>query len=179
MLDLFSTDFRDCQGIHRRDLLKVGILGGLGLSLPTLFAGKASAKELRSDQDVSCIVIWTRGGTSHHDTFDPKPDAPPSVRGEYGVISTAVPGVKFTEIMPRMARELRRYGLLRGWNPKNSCHGAADQYMLSGREMNPALIYPTYGSIISHQKGFKTRMPPFVQLGKEVDRTEAAAPPAT
>ena len=72
--------------------------------------------------------IWTRGGTSHHDTFDPKPDAPASVRGEFKVIDTAVPGVKFTEILPRMARELKRYALLRSWNPKNGGHGVADQY---------------------------------------------------
>lgn len=171
MLHAFPATFADCEGIRRRDLLKVGVLGGLGLGLPGLFAAQARARELRSDKDVNCIIIWTRGGTSHHDTFDPKPEAPQSVRGEYGVISTAVPGVKFTDILPRMARELRRYALLRGWNPKNAGHGVADQYVLSGREVNPALIYPTYGSIVGHQKGFKTRLPPFVQLGDQVDRT--------
>src|SRR5262249_13008212 len=91
--------------------------------------------------------------------------------GAYGDINAAVPGVRFTEILPIMARELRRFALLRSWNPKNAGHGIADQYVLSGREHNPALIYPTYGSIVSHQKGFKTRMPPFAQLGDQVDRT--------
>jgi hypothetical protein len=171
MLSVFSTKTRDCEGIHRRDLLKVGILGGLGLSLSELFAAQARARELSSDKDVNCIIIWTRGGTSHHDTFDPKPDAPQSVRGEYGVINTAVPGVKFTDILPKMARELKRFAVLRGWNPKNAGHGVADQYVLSGRPVNPSLIYPTYGSIVSQQKGFKTRLPPFVQLGNQVDRT--------
>ena len=90
-------------------------------------------------------MIWTRGGTSHHDTFDPKPDAPASVRGEFDVIDTAVPGVKFTEIVPRMAHELKRFALLRSWNPKNGGHGVADQYCLSGHRVNPALIYPCYG----------------------------------
>ena len=163
--------FRDCDGLHRRELLKVGVLGGLGLSLPGLFARQATAKDAHATKDVNCILVWTRGGTSHHDTFDPKPDAPQSVRGEFGVINTAVPGIKFTEILPIMARELRRFALLRGWNPKNAGHGVADQYVLSGREVNPALIYPTFGSVVSHQKGFKTRMPPFVQLGNNVDRT--------
>ncbi|MBO0697689.1 MAG: DUF1501 domain-containing protein [Zavarzinella sp.] len=170
MLPLF-TRFRDCEGLHRRELLKIGLLGGLGLSLPGLFAQRARARSRSDGKDVSCIVIWTRGGTSHHDTFDPKPEAPQSVRGEYGVIGTAVPGVKFTDICPRMARSLKQYALLRGWNPKNAGHGVADQYVLSGRPMNPALIYPTYGSVISYHKGFKTRMPPFVQLGNQVDRT--------
>src|SRR5262249_22880039 len=56
-------------------------------------------------------------------------------------------------------------------NPRNAGHGVADQYCLSGRPVNPTLIYPCYGAILSHQKGFKTRMPPFVQLGDNVDRT--------
>ncbi|WP_020475435.1 DUF1501 domain-containing protein [Zavarzinella formosa] len=170
MLSHFSSMFRDCDGLHRRDLLKVGMLGGLGVTLPGLLASKAQAKEKARKTDVNCIVIWTRGGTSHHDTFDPKPEAPQSVRGEFGVIDTAVPGVKFAEILPNMGRELGRYALLRSWNPHNAGHGVADQYVLSGRPINPALIYPTYGSVVSHQKGFKTRMPPFVQLGNQVDR---------
>jgi hypothetical protein len=155
--------------MHRREFLRVGALTGLGLSLPMLFAKRAIAKE-RGSSDVSCILIWTRGGTSHHDTFDPKPDAPLSVRGEFGVIPTAVPGVKFTEILPRMASELGRYGLLRGWNPKNAGHGIAEYYMLSGHPFNPSLIYPSYGSVLSHEKGFRTHMPPYVQLGDQVDR---------
>ena len=59
---------------NRRDFLKVGALTGLGLSLPTLLASKARAGA--THPDVNCILIWTVGGTSHHDTFDPKPDAP-------------------------------------------------------------------------------------------------------
>jgi hypothetical protein len=171
MLSFLPTRMRDCEGIHRRSFLKVGVLSGLGLSLPGLFASRAQARQGKKPRDVNCILIWTRGGTSHHDTFDPKPDAPTSVRGEFGVIDTAVPGVKFTEILPRMARELNRFAVLRGWNPRNAGHGIAEQYMMSGRAFNPALIYPSYGSVISHQKGFKTRMPPFVQLGDNVDRT--------
>lgn len=102
MLNLLPTLTRDCDGIRRRDFLKVGVLSGLGLSLPGLFAARqAQAKPARSTKDLNCIVVWTRGGTSHHDTFDPKPEAPVSVKGEFGVIDTAVPGVKFTEIMPR------------------------------------------------------------------------------
>ena len=117
----------------------------------------------------NCILIWTRGGTSHHDTFDPKPEAPASVKGEFGVIDTAIPGVKFTDIVPNMARELGRFALLRGWNPKNGSHGSADQWVMSGRRFNPAVAYPTYGSVVSYYHGFKSAMPPFVQLGDNVD----------
>jgi uncharacterized protein (DUF1501 family) len=150
-------------------MLQVGTLGGLGLSLPALLSAR-SAAATSDKKDVSCILIWTQGGTSHHDTFDPKPDAPVSVRGEFGVIPTATPGVYFTEILPRMAREQKRFALLRGWNPENGSHGVADQFAMSGRKLNQAIHYPCYGSVTSYHKGFKTALPPFVQLGSSIDR---------
>jgi hypothetical protein len=171
MLSFFEGEIRDCQRVSRRGFLQVGALGGLGLTLPmALAARKSAAAEGRTAQDVNCILIWTQGGTSHHDTFDPKPQAPVSVRGEFGVIDTAVPGVQFTEIVPNLARELNRFALLRGWNPRNGSHGTADQWVMSGRQFNPALTYPTYGSVVSYQHGFKSAMPPFVQLGSNIDR---------
>lgn len=171
MLRLLPGVMRDCEGVTRRSFLQVGTLAGLGLSLPALLsARKASARSSGRTKDVSCILVWTRGGTSHHDTFDPKPEAPVSVRGEFNAIDTAVPGVKFTEIVPRMAQELGRFGLLRSWNPKNGSHGHADQYVMSGHKFNAAVHHPCYGSMISAAKGFKTAMPPFVQLGDNVDR---------
>ncbi|MBI1349150.1 DUF1501 domain-containing protein [bacterium] len=172
MLNVIPQTLRHCQGVSRRSFLQVGALGGLGLSLPSFLAAKAQASGTPSTSsgDVNCIVIWTQGGTSHHDTFDPKPQAPVSVKGEFGVIDTAVPGVQFTEIVPRMAKELNRFGLLRGWNPKNGSHGVADQYVLSGHKFNPAIHYPTMGSVVSHQLGFKSAMPPYIQLGSSLDR---------
>jgi hypothetical protein len=180
MLNLLPRSTRTCAGVSRRSLLQVGTLGGLGLSLPTFFAARqaaaASTKPLAAGA-VNCIVIWTQGGTSHHDTFDPKPQAPLSVRGEFGVIDTAIPGVQFTEVVPRMAQELKRFALLRSWNPRNGSHGTADQYVLSGRKFNPAIHYPTMGSVISHQYGFKTAMPPYIQLGNAVDKRFGGASP--
>lgn len=172
MLGFLPQRLQSCEGIHRRDFLRIGALTGLGLSLPHALASKqAQAKPGTGARDVNCILIWTLGGTSHHDTLDPKPDAPLNVRGEFGVIDTAVPGVKFTEVAPGMARELKRFALLRSWNPRNGSHGIADYEMMSGRRFNQGFVYPCYGSIVSHEKGFKTRMPPFVQLGGSVDRT--------
>lgn len=158
----------DCQTVSRRSFLQIGALAGLGVSLPLALSAKRAAAA--PGKETNCILIWTQGGTSHHDTFDPKPDAPVSVRGEFGVIDTAVPGIKFTEILPTFAKELKRYALLRGWNPKNGSHGTADQYVMSGRNFNQAVPYPCYGSVVSQQKGFKSALPPFVQLGTSVDR---------
>ena len=162
MMNLFSD-----RMTNRRDFLKVGALTGLGLSLPTLLASKARAGAAKPD--VNCILIWTVGGTSHHDTFDPKPNASVNIRGEFGVIDTAVPGVKFTEVAPHMARELKRFALLRSWNPRNGSHGTADYEVMSGHRFNPNLVYPTFGSVVSYHKGFKSRLPPFIQLGKDVN----------
>ncbi|MGE0609493.1 MAG: DUF1501 domain-containing protein [Pirellulales bacterium] len=172
MLGFGSFANKTCEGLHRRDFLQIGTLGGLGLSLPTLLAQKQAQASagLPSGPDINCILIWTQGGTSHHDTLDPKPQAPQAVRGEYNVIDTAVPGVQFTEIMPRMARELGRFGLLRGWNPMNGSHGTADAWVMSGKKFNPAMTYPCYGSVVSHEKGFKSVLPPYVQLGGNIDR---------
>ncbi len=170
MIDLLPRRTRDCEGVSRRSFLKVGALAGLGLSLPSVLAARARAAQGGQTKDVNCILIWTRGGTSHHDTFDPKPEAPVSVRGEFGVIDTALPGVKFTEIVPNMARHLNRFALLRGWNPRNGSHGTADQWVMSGRRFNAAMAYPTYGSVVSYFKGFKSALPPFVQLHDQVDR---------
>lgn len=172
MLNLLNDWTQNCEGIDRRTLLKIGSLGGLGLTLPMLLQQKAAtAKEKKAASDINCIFIWTLGGTSHHDTLDPKPNGPALVKGPFGAIDTAVPGVQFSEICPRMAQELGRYSLLRSWNPKNASHGFADQYCMSGRLPNPAVAYPCIGSVISHQQGFKSALPPFVQLGAYVDRT--------
>ena len=154
-----------CDGVSRRNFLEVGALSCLVLALPQFLQPNAAQKTPNN-----CILIWTRGGTSHHDTLDPKPDAPTSVRGEFGVIDTALPGVKFTEVCPNLAKHADKFSVLRGWNPKNGSHGHADQYVMSGRKFNQAIGYPTYGSVVSQFHGFKTAMPPFIQLGDQIDR---------
>lgn len=178
MLNFIPRSVRTCDGVSRRSFLQVGTLGGLGVSLPWYLATQnALAKTVSAQKPlknaarngVNCIVVWTQGGTSHHDTFDPKPEAPINVKGEFSFIDTAVPGVQFTEVCPKFAKELNRFGLMRSWNPMNGSHSIADQYSLSGRQFNPAVHYPTMGSVVSHQFGFKTALPPYVQLGTALD----------
>ena len=169
MLEFLTGFSRDCEGVSRRSFLSVGALAGFGVSLPMLLAQK-QAQAAKRGADVNCILIWSQGGVSHHDTLDPKPNAPVSVRGEFGFIDTAIPGVKFTDVCPTLAKEAKRFGLLRGWNPKNGSHGTADQWVMSGRQFNAAITYPTYGAVVSYYKGFQSAMPPFIQLGTSVDR---------
>lgn len=168
MLKLFPGQTGDCERASRRQfLLEIGSISALGLSLPTLLRAAATAKKTN---DVSCILIWTRGGTSHHDTLDPKPNAPADVKGDFGVINTTVPGVQFTECMPNFARELVRFSVLRGLNPRNGSHATADAIMMSGQRFNPAITYPCFGSVIAKERGPQKNLPPFVQVGSEVDK---------
>ncbi len=172
MLNILSGISKNCAGTTRRSFLQIGSLGAAGVALPTLLRQEqALAKAGKSAPGVNCIFVWSQGGVSHHDTLDPKPQAPQSVRGEFGAIDTAVPGVQFADICPRLATELNRFAVLRGWNPKNGSHGVADAWCMSGRNFNPAMHYPCMGSVVSQQRGFLSALPPFIQLGNSVDRS--------
>jgi hypothetical protein len=171
MLNLFESRENNCERVGRRQfMVQVGALGGLGLSLGHALRAKAENASPNSAKDVNCIFIWTRGGTSHHDTLDPKPTAGAEVRGDFGVIDTALPGVQFTDKMPQFAKELKRFAVMRNLNPRNGSHSTADAIMMSGHKFNPSITYPCYGSVISKEHGYKTSLPPFVQLGTNVDQ---------
>ncbi len=93
MLDLMLGLNRSCDRVTRRDLAASGFAGSLGLTLPSLLGGRARASAERSAGEVSCILLWLQGGISHIDSFDPKPEAPQEIRGEFGAIATNVPGI--------------------------------------------------------------------------------------
>ena len=108
MLDLHTGSASDCSGLSRRSFLRVGGLAPFGLTLPAYLqamaeqpgAARAPAKKAKR-----CILLWMQGGPSHHDSFDPKPDAPAEVRGEFGTIPTTLPGVRFCDPLPMLAKQ--------------------------------------------------------------------------
>src|ERR1700727_189899 len=104
---------RRCDGIARRDFLRVGGLAALGL--PTLLRSEALASggNSNSPSAKSVILLYLGGGLSHHDSFDPKPDAPAEVKGKYGTIDTRLPGVRFSDQLPRLAGLNDRFSLVR------------------------------------------------------------------
>ena len=130
MLDLFTGRSSDCTGLSRRSFLRVGGLATLGLTLPTWMRLQA-AKPAVERKNVSCILLWMQGGPSHHDTFDPKPDAPAEVRGEFKTIPTTLSGVHVAEHLPMLAKQTDRYSIIRGHDPKNGSHGTADHLMMT------------------------------------------------
>jgi uncharacterized protein (DUF1501 family) len=174
MLDLFTRRTSDCTGVSRRDFLRVGGLTALGLTLPGfLRLQRLAAAYDKADpkkKAVNCILLWMQGGPSHHDTFDPKPDAPAEVRGEFGTVPTTLPGVRIAEHLPLLARQTDKFSIIRGHDPKNGSHGVADHLMMSGHKFNASLPFPCYGSVVAKERGYRDGLFPFVQLGRNIDR---------
>lgn len=171
MFELNLGSNQSCDGVTRRDVLKVGSLSALGLGLPEYLRAKARADASPvGNGDVSCILIWLLGGISHIDSFDPKPDAPAEIRGEFGAIPTNVSGITICDQLPKLARHQDKYSILRSLNPKNGSHGVADAYVLSGHPFNPALTFPSYGAVIAKERGDRMSMPPYIQLGTAIDQ---------
>ncbi|HEY2156450.1 MAG TPA: DUF1501 domain-containing protein, partial [Isosphaeraceae bacterium] len=117
MLSIALGSSRSCDGVSRRDALRIGSLAAFGLGLPGLLRAEA-ATPARSGE-VSCILVWLKGGLSHIDSFDPKPEAPAEVRGEFGTISTNVTGISLCDTLPKLASHQDKYSILRSLNPRN------------------------------------------------------------
>jgi len=169
MLDLHTGSAADCSGTTRRTFLRVGGLAAFGLGLPQYLRAMAEAPAARAKAK-RCILLWMQGGPSHIDTFDPKPDAPAEVRGEFGTVATTLPGVHFADPLPMLARQTDRLAVIRGHDPKNGSHGVADHLMMSGHKFNAALPFPCFGSVVAKERGYGKGMLPFVQLGRAIDR---------
>jgi uncharacterized protein (DUF1501 family) len=168
---------RFCDGIQRRDFLRLGTAGlfGLGFSLPALLRLQAQAAEQgRRPNDVALIFLFLHGGLSTLDTWDLKPVAPAEFRGEFKPITTNVPGIQITEHLPRTARQMDKFALIRSFRHHNSDHGPADHYMLTGyfpqAGFNPSLKpnnqRPAHGSVIARKLGPHGSVPPYVCLPK-------------
>jgi hypothetical protein len=157
-----GTGERTCDGITRRDVLRVGALGVAGLTLPELLRAERAAAD-GARKEISCILLWLNGGPSHIDMFDPKPDAPAEVRGEFGAVETNVKGVRISDQLPLLAKQMDKYSILRVTSP-DSGHETATSYVLSGYKFTPSVQYPAYGSVVAREKGFRNGMPPYTHL---------------
>jgi hypothetical protein len=141
MLAIHDSGARLCDGLTRREWLRVGGLGAFGLSLPALLARQrtaAAAPAARSGGKArACIVLFLLGGPPQHETWDPKPDAPPEVRGDLKPIASAVPGLQVGELMPRVARLTDRIAVLRAMSTNDNAHSSSGYWMLTGQPHQP------------------------------------------
>ena len=148
---------RRCDGVTRRDFVRIGSLAALGVGLADLFRVRASAADSASAQNGlksrNCILIWLDGGPSHLETFDLKPDAPLEVRGPFSPIQTSVTGIQICELMPETARRMDRLAVIRSVTSPLGEHNFGAHYLLTGYKPSPALEYPSYGSVVASLRG--------------------------
>lgn len=122
---------RHLLGINRRELLQVGYSALLGVSLPVALRA-STARPGNQRRRKSVILVFTTGASSHIDTFDPKPDAPDEIRGEFRAINTNVAGMQISEHLPRLAGRADRYALVRTLSHKDNNHTGATHHIISG-----------------------------------------------
>ncbi|MGK0186586.1 MAG: hypothetical protein ACI9R3_002369 [Verrucomicrobiales bacterium] len=154
---------RFCNGQSRRDFLRVGALAPFGLSLPG-FLRAETVHAPKGARARSVILVFLGGGLSHHDSFDPKPDAPEEIRGKYKPISTNVPGLHVGELLPRMAKTMDKVCLVRSGTHENDHHETATNWVLSGRFGSAFGDYPSMGAVVANRTGFTGVLPPYVAV---------------
>ena len=155
----------------RRELLQVGVLGGLGLTLGQLFHLQARADETTAVASEaaasvgtakSVIHIFLPGGMAHQESFDPKYDAPIEYRGEMGSIDTKLSGVRFNELLKQTAQIADKITVCRSMTHGEAAHERGTANMFTGYRPSPALVYPSWGSVVSHEFGPRENLPPYV-----------------
>ncbi|MCS6978204.1 MAG: DUF1501 domain-containing protein [Gemmatales bacterium] len=156
-----------CDGLSRRDFLRVGGLS-MGLTLTEL----AGLQARSATREMSCIQLFLVGGPSHLETWDPKPDAPAEIRGPFGVIRTALPGVYFSEHLPGMAARADRFALLRSiYHEEAPIHETGCQLLQTGGLNPPNCERPHVGAIISHLTGPQKTIPSWVVTPRRIEGT--------
>lgn len=152
------------KNLGRRELLKIGVLAGTGLSLDG-YLRRAGAGEVRGGATAkSGILIYLSGGPSHMDTFDLKPDAPNEYRGEFKPIKTNVAGLEISEHLPKLAKCADKFALLRGVTHGLAAHEFGRAYMTTGNAPLASLTFPGYGSVISKERPTLPDLPPYVAV---------------
>jgi len=156
--------------LSRRELLRVGSLGGLGLALPQLLRAEQAGGGAASKAD-ACIVIYLNGGPSHLDMWDMKPDAPVEIRGEFRPVSTSLAGVQLCEHLPRLARHMHRTTLVRSMNHSvNNSHAAAVYAALTGHDRGEQgggakpTDHPCPGAVLAKLRPAPSQALPYVAL---------------
>ena len=164
-----------CDGFSRRDFLHAGALSAFGLTLPGFLAQKAAGAV--KDDDVNAIMLFLVGGPSQLDTWDPKPNAPTEIRGPFTAIDTNVPGIRISEIFPKMARHADKYSLIRScYHTATAVHDTGHQMMQTGRLFTGGVEHPHEGCVLGYLKGGRGEMPAHVLLPKPIGRTGGNLP---
>ena len=189
MLSFHSRSTRLCDGVTRREVLRVGGLSALGLSVPGLARGRESVAPSSGagGRAKSCIVLFLMGGPPQQSTWDPKPDAPAEVRGEFGPGDTNVPGIRFSSLLPRLSRHADKLCVLRAMSTDDNAHSSSGYYMLTGvphapmnaENVNPGAPndWPTLGAIVRRLRGDRGGLAGAVRLPMHIFNTDSSVWP--
>ncbi len=152
----------------RRDFLRVGVCGALGLTLGDFFRLQARADqkfyESKEGPAKGVIHIVLPGGMAHQESWDPKPEAPLEYRGPFGVAKTNVRGVVLNENFSNVAKIVDKMTIIRSIAGKDADHGRASYAMFTGYRKSPAIEHPAIGSVVSHELGSRQNLPPYVAV---------------
>jgi hypothetical protein len=152
----------------RREFLRVGVVGSLGLTLGDFFklSARGDQKNYASKEGVakSVIQIVLPGGMAHQESWDPKPDAPLEYRGPFAVAKTKLPGVVFSENFRQLAGVADKMTVIRSIAGKEADHGRASYTMYTGYRKSPAVEHPAMGAVVSHEFGPRKDLPPYVAI---------------
>lgn len=150
----------------RREFLTVGALGVLGLTLGDLLRLESvragEPKPSSAAKAKSVLHIFLPGGMAHQESFDPKPYAPLEFRGSFGVTKTSIPGEVFCETVPNMAALAKKLTVVRSMTHGEAAHERGTHNMFTGYRPSPAVVYPSLGSVVSHELGPRQSLPPYV-----------------
>ncbi len=186
MLSLQVPGPKLCDGFSRREWLRVGGLSALGLSLPSLEAARAMASAPTSHSNgfgkaKACIFLFLLGGPPQHETWDPKPNATPDVRGDFKPISSATTGLHVCELMPQTAKLTNHIAVLRAMATDDNAHSSSGYWMLTGRPHTPKNFenatagapndWPSIGSVVRKLRGDQNGIPGSIRLPEEIWNT--------
>ncbi|MCH2398565.1 MAG: DUF1501 domain-containing protein [Pirellulales bacterium] len=167
------NSWTNCEGVTRRHCLRLGMGAWLGSGLvdSLQMRAEAASSEKRSSPVRSCILIWMDGGPTHFETFDPKPDAPAEIRGEFGTVSTRVPGVHFSEHMQQLAARLDKFAVVRSIRHNQGNHGAGNHYMMTGAPPRIPVscgafvsFHPSMGSVTARELSTDNALPSYFSM---------------
>lgn len=183
MLFLGRHPQRTCQTLTRRAFLQAGGSSVLGLSLAELLRWRAQASTSISGSAKSVLLLWLWGGPSHLDTWDPKPGAPLEFRGPFSPIPTKNPGIRITELFPKLAQVADAFSILRALHTGSNDHGIAGTIGLTGSaagglnlggQAQAGTVRPATGSVVARVRGFKPPLPPFMVVGGRLHQGKKA-----
>lgn len=190
MISIRSSSSRLCDGVSRREVLQIGGLGAMGLTLGHLLGTTPATAAIpgyvqpSGGRAKSCIVLFLMGGPPQHSTWDPKPEAPAEVRGEIGSIPTSVSGVQFGELMPKLAKQAHQLAILRAVSTNDNAHSSSGYYMLTGHPHQPMNAenanpgapnnWPYLGAVLQRLTETPGRLPDCVRLPMHIFNTDGS-----